>query len=267
MPRNKLLTGKLVLPDGVRWGGLWVRDGLIAAILSPDAVTHLGIETSDVFEIVDHGSAYLMPGLIEVHGHMCEPGLTHKEDYLTGTSAAVAGGGKTILDQPKTHPPNVSLETLRDKEQATEGRAYSDYGFVFGTTPDNQRELRKLSNSEVIGVKFWTTGHESTPTVITNLGDLYASLEIVRDKGLMPLFHAENQQMINRFVVDAKASRRPDDGHTYSETHSPITARMAVAEVIALVESLGIPAYICNVSTRGELDEIRRARSRGVNVY
>jgi dihydroorotase (multifunctional complex type) len=267
MTQNKLLTGRLVLPDGVRWGGLWVRDEKIAAILTPEAVTNIGTETGEVFEIIDHGDAYLMPGLIEVHGHMREPGLTHKEDYPSGTSAAIVGGVTTVLDQPNTNPPNTTIETLRNKIEQTAGRSFADYGFLFGTTPDNQRELRKLSNTEVIGVKFWTAGHETTPTVVSNLGDLYVSLEIVRDKGLVALFHAENQQMINRFVADAKAAGRPDDGRTYSETRGPITARMAVAEILTITETLGVPALLLHLSTRGELDEVRRAKARGVPVY
>src|SRR5260370_10384995 len=140
MTQNKLLTGKLVLPDGVRWGGLWLRDGKIAAIISADAIDNLSKETGEAFDIVDHGQAYLMPGLIEVHGHLREPGLTHKDDYLTVTRAAIAGGVTTILDQPNTNPPNTTIETLRRKIESTAGRAYFDYAFLFGTTPDNQGE-------------------------------------------------------------------------------------------------------------------------------
>ncbi len=267
MSQNKLLTGKLVLPDGVRWGGLWLRDGKIAAIISADAVDNLGKETGETFDIVDHGQAYLMPGLIEVHGHLREPGLTHKEDYLSGTRAAVAGGVTTILDQPNTKPPTTTIEELRLKEAATAGRAYCDYAYLFGTTPDNRRELRKLSSSEVVGVKFWMAGHETTPTVVADVGDLYASLEIVAEKGLMPLFHAENQQLINQLVAQAKAAKLPDDGPTYSATRGPLVARMAVAQALILCESLGLPAYLLHLSTRDELAEVRYARARGMTVY
>ena len=78
IPDNKVLTGRLVLPEGVHPGGLWIRDGKIAAILAPDAVENIRSRENNnqTFEIVDHGDAYLMPGLIEVHGHLREPGLT-----------------------------------------------------------------------------------------------------------------------------------------------------------------------------------------------
>src|SRR5215475_8932051 len=125
MSKDKLLTGRLVLPDGVRWGGVWIHDGKIAGIMTPEALPSIGTE----FDIIDHGNAYLMPGLIEVHGHMREPGLTHKEDYLTGTSAAVAGGVTTVLDQPNTNPPTTTIEALRLKEEGTAGRAHCDYAF------------------------------------------------------------------------------------------------------------------------------------------
>ena len=264
---NTLLTGKLVLPDGVRWGGLWLRDGKIAAVISADAVDRLGTETGEAFEIIDHGQSYLMPGLIEVHGNLGEPGLTHKEDYLTGTSAAVAGGVTTVLEQPNTSPPTTTVEALRLKEEQAEGRAYCDYAYLFGTTSDNQRELRKLSNTEVVGVQFWMASQENTPTVVSDLGDLYASLQIVAEKGLVPLFHAEHQQLINRLTADARAAKLHDDGPTYSATRGPLAARMGAVEALVLAEALGLPAYLCHLSTRGELDAVRQARARGVTVY
>ena len=269
MHRNRLLSGRLVLPDGIRSGGVWIRNGKIAAILAPDAIENArnSRESGNAFEIVDHGDAYLMPGLIEVHGHLREPGLTHKEDYLTGTRAAIAGGVTTVLDQPNTNPPNTTIETLHQKIESVAGRAYCDYAFLFGTTPNNQNELEKLDSTEVAGIKFWTAGHETTPTTVTNLGDLYASLRIVREKGLVPLFHAEHQQLISRFVAEAKAAHLPDDGKTYSLTRGPLVARMACAEILTLAEALKIPAYLCHLSTHGELDEVRRARARGVTVY
>ena len=267
MSTDKILTGKLVLPTEVRPGALWIRDGKIAAILSVEAIDEFRNAANNAFEFVDYGQSYLMPGLIEVHGHMREPGLTHKEDYLTGTRAAIVGGVTTLLDQPNTNPPNTTIETLQQKVEATAGRSYTDYGFLFGTTPTSQNELRKLNPADVIGVKFWTAGHETTPTTVTNMGDLYASLSVVREKRLLPLFHAENQQLINRLVADAAAANAPDDGRTYSATRGPLTARLAVAEVLTLCDSLGLPALILHVSTRGELDEIRRARARGMTVY
>jgi len=68
-------------------------------------------------------------------------------------------------------------------------------------------------------------------------------------------------------VADAKAAHLPDDGRTYSLTRGPLVARMACTEILALAEALALPAYLCHLSTRGELDEVRQARARGVTVY
>jgi len=254
---EQLIYGRLVLPDRVQEGGLLIRDGRIVEIVP---------RAAKPANAVDYGDAYVLPGLIEVHGHLREPGLSHKENYLTGTRAAVAGGVTTILDMPNTNPPTTTIAALRAKEQIAAGRAYCDYAMIFGSTANNQADIAQLAPDDVVGVKFFMAGHETTPTVVANLGDLYASVQIVRAKGLVALFHAENQQLIDRLANDALAIAR-DDGRAYSETRGPLVAKIAVAEALAICAELDVPAYLCHVSTRGELIAIADARRQGATVY
>jgi allantoinase len=258
---DQVVLGRLVLPDAVRDGGLLLRNGKIAAILSRDEVP------ADI-PVTDYGAAYILPGLIEVHGHMREPGLSHKEDYLTGTSAAVAGGVTTVLDMPNTQPPTTTLAALRDKAALANGRTYCDYAFIFGGSSDNADQIEQIDPDagEVVGVKFFMAGHETTPTTVANLGDLYAGLRAMQGKGLVALFHAENQQLINRLTAELKADGRVD-GRAYSKSRGPLVVQTAIAEALALCEALRIPAYICHISTRAELTAIHEAQLRGVRVY
>ncbi len=258
---DRVVLGRLVLPEGVRDAGLLIRNGKIAAIVSR------GDEPSDVAK-VDYGATYILPGLIEVHGHMREPGMSHKEDYLTGTSAAVAGGVTTVLDMPNTRPPTTTLETLNEKAALAHGRAFCDYAFIFGGSSDNADQIAQLDahDGAVVGVKFFMAGHETTPTTVSNLGDLYAGLQAMQGKGLVALFHAEQQQLINRITAHMKSVGRVD-GRAYSESRGPLVVQAAIVEALAVCEALGIPAYICHVSTRAELTSIREAQQRGVQVY
>ena len=260
-PTTRLVWGRLVLPAGVQIGGLLIEGGRIIAITDQrDAVP--------AERRIDYGEAYILPGLIEVHGHMREPGLSHKEDYLTGTRAAVAGGVTTILDMPNTQPPTTTLEALDSKAALAAGRTFCDYAFIFGGSSDNAAHIAQIDPAAgaVVGVKFFMAGHETTPTTVANLGDLYSGLRAMQGKGLPALFHAENQQLINRLAADLKAAGRVD-GRAYSESRGPLVAQTAIVEALALCEALSIPAYICHISSRAELSAIQDAKQRGVQVF
>jgi len=172
-----------------------------------------------------------------------------------------------VLDMPNTKPPTVTIADLHAKIELAAGRAYTDYAMIFGTTTDNQAEIAALEPGSVVGVKFFMAGHETTPTVVTDLGALYASLREVKAKGLVALFHAEHQGLINWLDAAARAANRPDDGRTYSESRSPLTAATAIREAVALCANLNLAAYICHVSTRAELTAIAEARRSGAIVY
>lgn len=95
-----------------------------------------------------------LPGLIDPHVHLREPGGTHKEDFLTGTSAALAGGFTTVLAMPNTNPPIIDQESLAKAESLAESRAYCDYGFFLGASEENLGGASALS-SRVCGMKMY----------------------------------------------------------------------------------------------------------------
>src|SRR5437879_3078269 len=102
-----------------------------------------------------------LPGLIDPHVHLRDPGATHKEDFLTGTRAALAGGFTVVLDMPNNpSAPVVSPDALARKEQAALGRVACDVGFFYGATPDNAPTYEQVS-PDVFGLKLYldhTTG-------------------------------------------------------------------------------------------------------------
>lgn len=101
-----------------------------------------------------------LPGLIDVHVHLREPGGTQKEDFETGTKAAIAGGYTQILDMPNNVPPTVSLSSLKNKMKRARTRIYCDVGFNFGATAQSTREFSKVTN-QAFGLKIYmsqTTG-------------------------------------------------------------------------------------------------------------
>src|SRR6266516_6235094 len=139
---------RAVTPAGVRPATVAVRDGRIAAVAgfsdSPDA--------AEVAELP--GREILLPGLVDTHVHVNEPGRTEWEGFATATGAAAAGGITTIVDMPlNSVPPTVDVAALDRKRAAADGRVSVDVGFWGGAVPGNRSALADLHAAGVLGVK------------------------------------------------------------------------------------------------------------------
>src|SRR5215472_13027395 len=156
------LVGSIVLPDRIMQGTLSIAGGKIERIEE-------GFSLQDAH---DFRGKYLLPGLIEVHGHFREPGLDYKEDIPHGTRAALAGGYTTVFDMPNTRPPTTTVSRVDDQIKRYTGRSYTDFAINMGTAVEDIDELRKVERELITGVKIFTAGHATTPTTIPRLGDI-----------------------------------------------------------------------------------------------
>lgn len=261
MKADYLVHGNLVLPHKVVTGTLVIGNGRIQAI-QEEARPPAPAEAT----LLDVSGRYVLPGAIEVHGHMREPGLAHKEDYTTGTKAAVAGGVTTILDMPNTQPPTTTPVLLEEKIKLATGRAHCDFGLIMGGANDNLEALQTVDTSLIVGVKFFMAGHETTPTTMSDLGRLYQAFEILGQRDLPALVHAENQQLINHLAAQYMQSPGAD-GLAYSRSRDEIVVTVAAWDAIHVARVTGTRLYICHMSTAGELEALRWARSQGQDVY
>lgn len=132
-------TARAVLPDGTRPAVVVVDDGRVTAVLDADA------PASAREEIVVADDQVLMPGLVDSHVHVNEPGRTAWEGYESATRAALAGGITTIIDMPlNSSPPTTTVAALEDKLAATTGKLSVDVGLWGGAVPGNLDELAAL---------------------------------------------------------------------------------------------------------------------------
>jgi dihydroorotase len=249
---------RVVQPTSVRAGHLLIDGDQFRGVL--DDVSGINADVN-----IDAQGAYALPGLVEIHGHMREPGLDHKEDYRTGTAAAAAGGYTVFLDMPNTRPPTTTIVRLGEKMELARKRCSIDFAFIFGGANDNLAQLQAVDPSLVVGVKFFTSGHETTPTTVTDLGALYRSLRVLAARKMIALVHAENQALINALTAEAIASGCAG-GLAYCETRGELVVATEVWNLVNLVHRTGCPLYVCHVSTRGELEAIRWARKQGLPV-
>src|SRR6185436_15290373 len=149
----RMHTGHLLLrsrhtvtPDGVRDVVVWVTDGIIVAVLPPDDPAAQGAE--------DLGDRWLIPGLVDTHVHVNEPGRAHWEGFDSATRAAVAGGITTIVDMPlNSIPATTNAQAFESKLAAAEGQLWCDVGFWGGVVPGNTGDLEPLARAGVLGFK------------------------------------------------------------------------------------------------------------------
>ncbi|KZV78894.1 allantoinase [Exidia glandulosa HHB12029] len=155
-----------------------------------------GVAARDAYgedvELIDAGSRVILPGLVDSHVHLNEPGRTDWEGFATGTRAAVAGGVTTVVDMPlNSIPPTTTVENLNIKRAAAKGQCYSDVAFWGGVIPGNHTHLKALVDAGVRGFKCFLieSGVDEFPCVTEE--DLKLALEELKGTRGVLLFHAE----------------------------------------------------------------------------
>ncbi|HEX7879645.1 MAG TPA: allantoinase AllB [Candidatus Eisenbacteria bacterium] len=252
-PSFSLASRRLVLPDGVRPATVVVRDGVIVEVTP-------GIQPG----ARDLGELVVLPGLVDTHVHINEPGRTDWEGFATLTTAAAAGGITTLVDMPlNSIPATTTPDALELKRAAAEGKVRVDVGFWGGLVPDNIDELPGLARAGVRGFKAFQvhSGVDEFPDVPVETMD--EALEILEPLGLPLLVHAEDPAVVNwqvNLLLENPVS------------HAAWAASRAFAEEAAIDRLVTIAArhatrlHVVHVSTLGGVERIRKARARGVPI-
>lgn len=170
-----------------------------------------------------------LPGLIDTHVHLREPGATQKENFETGTKAAIAGGYTCILDMPNNPEPTITPEALNKKISLATGRIYCDVGFYFGSLGDNLEEFSKIKD-QVFGIKLYlnvTTGN----------------------------FLIDAEKL--RTIYEAWSSPQPILLHCEGET---------LPMALKVIKESNKKTHICHVSSRDELSQIIQAKQDGLPI-
>ncbi|GCE49392.1 dihydroorotase/allantoinase [Thermosporothrix hazakensis] len=255
------LIGSIVLPDRVIEGTLRLAEGKIVAI--EEGFPKDGTEVIDV----RRKGKYILPGLIEVHGHFREPGLEYKEDIPHGTRAAVAGGYTTVFDMPNVRPPTTTVERVKDQIKRYTGRSYTDFTINMGTAVEDIDELRKIDKDLITGVKIFTAGHATTPTTIPHLSDITQIFEILGERQIMALLHAENQELVNYFTHKYRDEYGRTDPAVWSEARNLAVVLTSALEMISLAKLNHVKLYLLHLSTTEEFEAVAFGRRIGVDVY
>jgi allantoinase len=233
-----------------------VRDGRIVVIEPIDAE----LDADEVVELGD--DEVLIPGLVDTHVHVNEPGRTEWEGFASATRAAAAGGVTTIVDMPlNSIPPTVDVEALAVKRRVAADQAYVDVGFWGGAVPGNVPDLRALHDAGVFGFKCFLlhSGVDEFPPLDPE--GLELALKEIASFGAMMIVHAEDAH-----AIDRAASPRGDNYVDFLSSRPRGAENLAIAEVIELARWTGCRVHILHLSSSDALPMIASARRDGVKL-
>ena len=204
----------------------------------------------------------LMPGLVDSHVHVCEPGNTEWEGFATATRAAAAGGITTLVDMPLDSVPTpVSAEALQVKRKAASGQCHVDVGFWGGVIPGNGPELAPLADAGVAGFKCFLADSGSPDFPPVSPRQMTEALRLVAGLDRPLLVHAES--------AEAAAAIRAASGRSYARylaTCPRGLENLAVAQVIEAARVTGGRAHVVHLSSSDALPMIASARREGVRI-
>ena len=197
-------NGLVVLRDEVKRLDLGLHDGRIAAI---------GTELGEAARTIDAQGSYVLPGMVDVHMHISEPGRTEWEGYRTGTRAMAAGGTTSFVKMPLNTPPaTTDLAALEIKLAAARGQCYVDYAAMAGLVPWNLADLEPLSAAGVAAYKcFVATCGSDEPGDFRNVDDyqLYLGMQTLARTGDLLVVHCENAAATSSCTRSNGAPRVP----------------------------------------------------------
>ncbi|MCX6463545.1 MAG: allantoinase AllB [Pseudonocardiales bacterium] len=244
---------RALLPGGETACDVAIRDGVIVEV-------GRGPIGGPVLELAD--DEVLLPGLVDTHVHVNEPGRTHWEGFASATRAAAAGGVTTIVDMPlNSIPPTTDVAALEVKRAAAAGRSFVDVGFWGGAVPGNTADLRPLHEAGVFGVKCFLldSGVEEFPPI--GLDELERDLaELAAFDGLM-IVHAEDAAAVERAPAPRGASYA-----AFLASRPRGAENLAIAGVIERARWTGARAHVLHVSSSDALPMLASARRDGVRI-
>ena len=240
---------------------IYVNAGRIAAITAFE-------ETPPDCEIVEAGEdSVVMPGLVDSHVHVNEPGRTEWEGFATATRAAAAGGVTTIVDMPlNCIPATTTLDALNAKLAATRGKLMVDTAFWGGVVPGNTGELSKLWDAGVVGFKCFLvhSGVDEFPNVAES--DLRAAMPELARLGAMLIVHAEVPGPIDLACCQAPGDSADRSYETFLRSRPRAAENEAVELMIRLGRETGCRIHIVHHSSADALATLRAAKAAGAQL-
>jgi len=248
---------RVILPTGVSPAALHCQDERIDRIADYDAAVPSDADLHDV------GALVVMPGIVDSHVHLNDPGRADWEGFETGTHAAAAGGVTTLIDMPlNSIPATTTVSALESKRAAARGQTFVDVGFWGGVVPGNDKNISDLWDEGVCGFKCFLvpSGVDEFPEV--DADDLRKILPTLAECGVPLLAHAE----VPSGLVPIPDDANPADYFTWLRSRPPAAEIEAIRLLIHLCREYGAKLHIVHLSAAEALPLIHAAKKEGLPI-
>jgi allantoinase len=254
-------SNRALTPDGLAPATLMVENGRINAVLGWG-------EVPTGSSLHDFGDSLLLPGLVDTHVHINEPGRTEWEGFQTATQAAAAGGVTTLVDMPlNCAPETIDENALAAKRDAARGQAWVDWATWGGVVRGNADALLPLVRAGVPGFKCFMIHSGIDGFAWVDEADLRLALGRLRGTGLPLLVHAELAGPVNAATEALQASDADWSKYSTYLTSRPDAAEVeAIALLIRLAEEFDCPIHIVHLASAAALPLLAEARKRGLRI-
>jgi allantoinase len=245
---------RVVLPDGERAAAVHVRDGVIEAVTGFDEAGDRPVTLAE--------DEVLLPGLVDSHVHVNEPGRTEWEGFASATRAAAAGGITTIVDMPlNSVPPTVNVKALQVKRQAAQGQLSVDVAFWGGAVPGNASQLPRLLAAGAVGVKCFLLDSGVPEFPPLDDAGLRAALTALAEVDGLLIAHCEDDEVIAA-APDPGGPRYAD----FLASRPGAAEETAIGRLIAAARDTGARVHVVHLADAGALPMLRAARAEGVRI-
>lgn len=210
-----------------------IENNIVSIIIENEKIKKIDFDNNfeiyKDYNIIDANYNHVLSGIIDPHAHMRDPGLTHKEDFSSGSKTAARGGVTTFLDMPNTIPNTITKESLEEKKNIMISKSYVDYGFHFGgSKADNTEDIKQIINKAASTKIFFNA---STGNML-----------VEDDKILYKLFEASK-------IVTVHAEEKMVD------------------KAINIAKQTNTPLYLCHLSLESEINSLKKAKDSGMIIY
>ena len=256
---HAFISKRIVTPQGTKPGALLVEGQKILGICRPseipaDSATH------------DCGNDALMPGLVDTHVHINQPGRTEWEGFRTATLAAAAGGYTTLVDMPlNCLPETTTVAALEEKRSASIGECFVDWAAWGGAVADNQHHILPLARAGVLGFKCFLIYPGCDGFTMIDQQQLEAALPLIAESGLPLLVHAELAGPIDAAMEGLRDADWRRYG-TYLASRPDQAELEAIGLMIRLCRKYGFRLHIVHLSTALALEALEAARAEGLPI-
>ena len=257
LDRTRIRSRHVVTPEGVGDFIVEIGEGRILSVTDGTDVPEGSVG------LLDLGEQWLLPGLVDSHVHVNDPGRAEWEGFPTAGRAAAAGGVTTIVDMPlNSTPATCNAAALAGKVQAARGRCLVDVAFWGGVVPGNAGELESLAAAGVRGFKCFLSPSGVDDFTHVGEGDLREAMPVIARLGLPLLVHAELPGVLD--AAAKRASGEPTSHETWLASRPPRAEVEAIALVLHLAHETGCRVHIVHLAAAEALPMLRDAREEGI---